>query len=550
MLDKLDRAAAREALGRSATKDTRARAKAARALLRTVRVDGGDGNVHVAQLGVLEDPSRLIVIRCPRRTGKSQVLCGKVLDRGLVLPGQKSLMFALTRDQARKIFFDELLVWGERLGLELQPRYADLEVHLPNGHRVLIRGAESDADIEKWRGWKLATVAADEAASFHVRLKGAWEKVLQPCLADLRGTFLMAGSPGEILSGTFYDASCPGALTPTVKDGTSTVHSRPYAQRESAEWRSYRSIMERSPEAPQTSDEFTWSLHEWTKKDNTFLPHLWDEALRRKLSNGWGDDNPIWLREDLGIWAAGESSLAYRFNSSENLWVPADRARAWESLPAGHIWHFIIGADLGFRDPFAIEVAACSPSHPGLFHVWEFEAAGMTVNAMGAKLQEVYDAFSDRGGGVDALVGDFDVLGDAMLNQIAEEYGLPIEKAVKKDKRDHIELLNGDLVDGRCKILPDSALARQMATIQWDDKNPLKEKPQPHNDCADAFVYLWRASIHRFAREQAAPPPAPATPEHYAAKLAERNRKLDDRAKADFDPWEVPDLDAPPDVEW
>lgn len=506
--------------------------------LRRVRMaDDFDGLVTPHQLAVLEDDSRLIVIRTPRRSGKSQVLCAKLFDRGLRTPGKMSLAFALIRDQARKIFYDEMISWAERLEIPLTPRYADLEIHLPNGHRILIRGAESDADMEKWRGLKFVTVACDEAASFHVRLQRAWERVLQPTLADEQGTFVMAGSPGEIMSGTFFDASCPGALTVTTAGSHRQVLSRPYTLRDTPSWALFQSVFDRDPELPQSCDEFTWSLHEWTKRDNTYLPHLWREALRRKHSQRWSDDHPIFLREDLGIWAAGESSLAYRFDASRNLWVPARRDAAWESLPSGHVWSYVIGCDLGVRDPFAIEIVAFSDSHPDMFHVYEFEQDKLTLPAMLHKLSSVYNEFSTRGNGVDALVGDFDALGDAVLEQMMDEYGLPIERAEKRDKRDHIELLNGDLVDGRCKLLPDTNLVRQMATIQWDDKNPLKEKPQPHNDCADAFVYLWRRTRHHFHRQLAPPAALPGTPPHHAAKLVERNRDLDNAVDSE-DTWQ------------
>ncbi len=533
-MDGYERDAALRALGQVAKRADRGVLAEKRRLLRTL--------VHPHQLGVIEDRSRLIAVRTPTRAGKSQAICAKALDLGLQVPRAMSLLFALIRDQAKKIFYDELLEWAERLKLDVTPRYADLEIHLPNRHRILIRGAESDADIEKWRGWKLAFVGCDEAASFHLRLKWALQKVLQPRLADLRGTFLMAGSPGEILDGTFYAVTCPGATTVRQNaDGTRTVLSRPYARREAADWASFVSIYDRAggPEAPQTQDEMTWSLHEWTRRDNTFLPHLWQESLYRKAANGWSDDNPIFLREDCGIWAAGESSLVYRFDAARNLWEPKNEDKAWESLPTGHTWSFLVGADIGGNiDPFAIEVAAFAESHPWMHQVYEFEALGISFQAFFAKLREVYDLFGGLGL-VEAVIGDFDRLGDAALLELQEEYGVPIEKAAKKDKRDHIGLVNGDLIEGLIKLLPSKQLRRQMGSIQWDDKNPLKEKPQPHNDCADSWVYLWRRSRHRQAVAAPVEPPAYQSPEWFAEQLAERNHRLDEKARGEEDQWAV-----------
>jgi len=104
-------------------------------------------------------------------------------------------------------------------------------------------------------------------------------------------------------------------------------------------------------------------------------------------------------------------------------------------------------------------------------------------------------------------------------------HGLAAEVAEKAKKNDAIELMNGDLVDGRAKILPGSLLEEEMETLQWDESGE-KENPSQANDACDAGIYGRRGALHHFAEE---PPIRPSLEQRKAA----REQASDEAAERD-----------------
>jgi hypothetical protein len=125
------------------------------------------------------------------------------------------------------------------------------------------------------------------------------------------------------------------------------------------------------------------------------------------------------------------------------------------------------------------------------------------------------------------IVADTAGLGGMLLDELRTVYGIGIEAAEKRDKHDAIELFNGDLIDGRIKILKGSELETQLLHLQWavDVHGLLKEDKGARNDCADAAVYARRKAMHRFAGELPAPPPTKGTPEAVNAQMDEAERR-------------------------
>jgi hypothetical protein len=112
------------------------------------------------------------------------------------------------------------------------------------------------------------------------------------------------------------------------------------------------------------------------------------------------------------------------------------------------------------------------------------------------------------------FVADRDGNGDAILRELAHVYGIAIEGADKKNYMDSIELFNGDLVDGRIKVMEGSKLEEQLLHQQWaidEDSGKLKKHKGQRDDLTDSAIYIRRKMGHLFAEpERPAPAPFPA----------------------------------------
>jgi hypothetical protein len=166
-------------------------------------------------------------------------------------------------------------------------------------------------------------------------------------------------------------------------------------------------------------------------------------------------------------------------------------------------WHLLLGIDLGFVDDSALVLAAYSEQLRELRHVYDFKSPGMTVDDL---MEEIIHII-DRYGRPDAIVADVAGGGSKMLIEtLNSRYGLGIEPAQKRDKQDHIELVNSDFHSGRIKIIVGSDLAHELSGLQWDlSRNSkiilsrtgrLQEDPSCPNHLCDAFLYLHRFAHH------------------------------------------------------
>lgn len=453
------------------------------------------------QLEFVDDPERHKALLCPRRAGKSYALAAYIMIQALEHPNSNIVYIARTRDKAKEILWDgdgENVVSLKKINKDFEIGIHFSEVHtsgrLPNGSTFRLRGCETIADIEQFRGEPFHLVVVDEAGTFALGvLDPLLDRAIEPTLGDYQGTVVLAGTPGPIMKGRWHDVSHEPVAC-EVKDHF--AKSRPYNLRDDHKWYGI---------------EYGWSFHSWTRQDNIILPHLWNEALKIKRLNGWSDHNPTWIREYLGRWIPDDSNLVYKFDPQRNTWKK--RYRSEEDpfgLPPGHEWNFVAGMDFGHKDPFALSVLAYSPTHPHIFQVYEFVAAGLLPKDFAEAIDQARSILPP-GKDLEWMAGDFGGFGELLQEQMSQEYGHAIEKALKKDKLDHINLLNSDLVDGRCFLLEGSKVAEQMLYLSWDDTG-LKEKSGMRNDACDAVVYTWR-QLRFHEREEVVQALEPGSPE-------------------------------------
>jgi hypothetical protein len=463
------------------------------------------------QRDLILDESLYIGAVCPRRSGKTYGVVSKALYLGETRPGSRILIISLTLKSTVENYWSGAPggLWSQNSRYDLGLKFNTTThtwVH-PNGSRGMLAGAETKADIERLRGAAAEAdlVILDECKSFApLHLEDLIENVVEPGLMTRNGQLLMVGTPGSIPLGPFYAATCLLARvpSPTVEEPARTRPTCiPWDERANP-GPSYRDI---------PADEFSdlYSLHTWTIQDNTAAPGQWQRALSTKRRRGWSDDHPVWRREYLGEWVSDASDLVYAFARARAEgkceWQPGD---GLTGLPeAEGPWHLLLGLDLGYVDDSAMVLVAYSEHLRELRHVYDFKAPGMDAQAFAEEVLGIIDIYgqpemivADVGGGGSKMIIE-------MLNQ---RYGLAIQPASKREKQDHIELLNGDFLADRVKIIRGSDLDRELCGLQWDLSNDskvilsrtgrLREDPSCPNHLCDALLYVWRFSYHYFSR--------------------------------------------------
>lgn len=418
--------------------------------------------------------------------------------RCLQTPGAEWVVIGLTRPSVKRIYWGPLKKLNETLELGLKFNDQELVARFPNGSRIYFVGGETTAEIEKLRGGRFHGAVIDECASYsELVFTDLLHEILQPALNTHRGPLIIIGTPGDVLRGEFYLATCQPSETVDTAAGKRRTNR-----------------LFGSDEPPGN-----WSLHVWTLQDNTAVPHLWVDALAMKERNGWEDDHPVWQREYLGRWVAADTKLVYRYVPHRHDYRATGRGRF--GLEEGHDWRTVVGVDLGVRDGTAIVVWAYSDTAPGLWEVYSerrFKAKGEKFPLR--EFVEWYAEVETQYGPFEAGVGDPPGGGTMVLDTLADEHKIYLEHAEKREKVDHIVLFNQDLDRGLVRILPESTLAAELLTDRWDERKLAAGKREEDrnvvNDTADAALYAWRWCNHRRARPKVAGP-QPYTPEWWAA---------------------------------
>lgn len=480
---------------------------------------------------------------CPRRSGKSFAAASKAVYTGEMKPGSRILIISLTLKSTKENYWSGapsgLFRMNNLFDLGLKFHHTDLVWWHQNGSRGRLAGAETRADIEYLRGAAAEADIAiiDECKSFApAMLRQLIQEVLEPGMMTRNGQIVMIGTPGLIPQGDFYEATYEGARTDATlryPEGKPTCCLYKQAPPEVP-------VNEDYPEDEDAPQRELWSLHTWTVEDNTAAPEQWKRALRIKNRRGWDDVHPTWRREFLGKWVLDIEGLVYAFaglrSKGHVTWVPRPSAGNPTGLPQEDgPWHLILGIDFGYEDDFALVLCGYSEQLQELRHVYDFKTPHLIVEDMVAAIVDVIDQF----GMPEAMVGDAGGLGKVLVETLNQTYALPVIKAEKNEKFDHIELLNSDFHMGRIKIIDPSDLSDELCALQWDlskltkkelvRQNKLREDKDCPNHLCDALLYLWRYSYHYWSQRRDLEPEW-GTPEWHEKK----EREAEDRAAFGF----------------
>lgn len=503
---------------------------------------------HPWQRQAVMDPQRRVSMIVGRGGAKTTTMRARGLIKLIWLRNQRIAFAATSAEHARELNWDKLVETLSNYGITTTGDNPDMSLvdsrmrltcrHTGSIYRC--RGIEDRKDAERFRGFPQAEFDADECGSWTPELlqytlekcvsprlgealalpdgllefiyewdpddEEALDEYLEPIVwEDCRGGVICVGStPPEYLRGEFYEVTREG----------STRH-RPYEKRNDETFKNWLGYSSHSWEMTQV-----YELPN-ARKLYPALVYNWEEALREKVEKGWSDDHPTWMREYRGKWAADNSTTVFRYRphvdgKEWNQWDPLGRVpTTMEDLRKviailvdryKDVRH-IVQLDEGFKDPFACNVFSFSPRDPerNIWHTFPFERTGMYAKPIAELLlgaEEVHSflttgQFPQKYGGIFGALGgwpegtgmDGD---DSTLAELANVYGLRMVKSDRKPdaKLGRIELVNGDLVDGRIKILKDSPLEKQITVLQWkdDDFGQRKEDKAQANHSTDTLA--------------------------------------------------------------
>lgn len=396
---------------------------------------------------------RYFALSCSRRAGKTQLLA-RLIAISLLHSGRDewTCFAARTLGIAKDLIWSELERINKRYELNWKINGSDLSITTPTGARFRLVGVDDRASIEKVRGKRFRLFICDEASTYQDALQNLFMSCVQPGLVDIRGSFILSGTPGYTCSGFWFDIAT-GAL-----DENGEVKYPDYRR------------------------------HHWTLRQN---PHIRDadaELADIRRQNRWTEEDPVYVREYLGEWRADDSALVYAFTRARNI-IPV--------LPVPFepkTWLVTLGVDYGMSDHTAWVALGSPPNDQRTFVIKARKERGKLPD----EVSEITEQFVKRYAPV-RIVGDSGGLGKTFVEEFnrrhAAKAGIHIIPAKKADKLANIATVNGALrlanKPGGLMLLEKEAepLAGEIQFLPWLDEARTKEHPRYANHCADSMIY-------------------------------------------------------------
>lgn len=405
------------------------------------------------QLKFVEDPRPFKLAVCSRRAGKTVSCAAHLIDTALKTPEVICLYITLSRTNAKKLVWREMVKINNTHKLGGLEDQTELSIAFPNGSIIYLSGAKDASEIEKFRGIPIKLVYIDECQSFREYIRDLIEDVLDAALMDYDGTLCMIGTPSAIPAG--YFAECAGVV-PGKEDQANA-----------------------------------WSTHHWTFFDNPYIAlksgkphqHALDRVLKRRAVT---IDDPSIQREFFGRWVHDTESLWIRYHSDKCDFkhLPNDKPREWK---------YIMGIDLGFNDADAIAILAWAEDSPNTYLVDELVTPKQGLTELVEQVQALqrtykcYKMVIDEGG-----------LGKKLAEEMRRRHKLPVQAADKARKQETVAFLNDAMRTGTFKAKSDSKFAQDSRLVEIDrdksrpDKIAISDKY--HSDAIDATIYAFKES--------------------------------------------------------
>lgn len=401
----------------------------------------------IEQRKFIDDPARHKALHCTRRAAKSFTAGLYMVETALKFPGSNCLFIGLTRQSALDIIMKDILkVIDRRHELLIHFNNASLDCTLPNGSVIRITGVDvSEDEMNKLLGKKYKLVCIDEASLYTINLRHLVYDILGPAMADEKGTICLFGTSSNFTQGLFFDIT--------------------------------------------TGKEPGWSIHRWSALQN---PHIdWQAQLDDiKANRPLYMETPQFRQWYLNEWVIETDKLVYKFNPNRNLFRDLPH-------PNSKGWHYVLSCDLGWEDDTAIVLSAYHENDPSFYVLRTFAQKHMTFDRVEAKLLEF---LNDPKYPCNSVI--IDGANKQGVETMTMRSNILFEYADKLGKADHIEILNGDLIQGRVKIQADEHdLIDEMMALVWKTSGdkiiyPKKEHPSLPNHRCDAMLYGWFNGYH------------------------------------------------------
>lgn len=425
-------------------------------------------SLHPKQILAMRGTQRFRAWLAGRRSGKSYAAAVWLLGGK---KGEISVYCARTLKSAKAIMIAVFVELSEKYGLNLDIRPSTGTITEPNGHVIQLFGLKDQSAADLMRGLsRLRRVFVDEGGAFHDDLlKYSVEAVLQPMLLDLQGSMCIAGTPGPIPKGYFYDLTGnPGLTKPIVG---------------------------------------RWKTNHWTFKDNPHIPAelVLAEAL---TANGWTEMHATFQREYGAIWCEDAEALIYRYKT-----LLDHRGRPiWAPPPQSGLT--IMCIDFGVVDQTAWIVGRQAwDQRPHVHALFALGKSLLDLSEIAVITRQLMEKYS-----VNRIYADEGALGKGYANTLRNQYNLPIEAVHKPGKRAKIDGVRGRLAAGTFHICEDAApLYDEWLSLCWDDTRT-DHHPRMLDDISDVCCYLL-ATDEFSAFEMPVEPPKVIDPME-AVKLA------------------------------
>lgn len=440
------------------------------------------------QRAFIEDESRLKAACCGRRSGKSHGIGLAMLKAGFQYPGSTPMYMNGTRASIKKDVWPALRDINEAQALDLRFIESDGSVKLPNGSTILSFGVGTRKEMDKIRGGKPPIACIDECQNMGSDLAYLVSQVVLPSTADYKASVLLTGTPNASCTGPFHDILHGGALS-------------------------------------DTSSALNWSTHHWTMAANPYITDVEEEYDLMCAAMGWTRQSPGFLREMMGLWVRDTQGLAFHISGD----MIVDEA----DLSGADDWEYILGVDLGTKDPCAFTVLVSSKFRKMTYVLESYQDQFTTLTA-GSEIERLMATYpiagpipADSGGQGQAFVGQWKTTHPYLPV-------VPVKKGYGSVDMG-INILNADARIGKVKIVKKGCaqLIDQMQTLVWDDKESItgvrriKRGDRYPDHCADSLRYAY-TRVRTYDRGKAHDYPALAerTPEWFLKQAQKRKAEV------------------------
>jgi len=433
------------------------------------------------QLNFVHDPARFVTAVCSVRAGKTTACAADLVDTARKNPETIGLYITLARSSAKRIVWPELHKINREYELKMLPNEQDLSMRFPNGSMIYCSGANTEPEIQKFRGLSnVALVYIDESQAFRAFLKELVEEILIKRLYDTNGRLRLIGTPGPIPAGYFYEAS-------------------------------------------QSSQ---WSHHAWTLHSNPWIEKKSGKTVAELIAQdcarqGVGLDHPSIQRECFGRWVLDSTALLLEYNPERN---------HYDVLPPGK-YVYILGMDFGFDDADSFTVLGWREGSPDTYLVEELVAPKQTYEQMVQNFEALCKKYA-----ISKVVADPGGGGKKLIESLRPRYLIPMEPADKLGKIANYGLLNNALRTGRFFAKKTSRFAQDCNLLERDRDRSTPEKivVKGHSDAVDSCLYAFKESP-AYGYTPPVAPPKPGSPEWARAQEDEMRSRLYNQIKEEQD---------------